>query len=79
VNFVGVLIAYAVASGRWIREDWIRRLLPIIATIVLIALLTWFGIKLFKGSRKAARVVRQRRTAKRAAKKAPGARVPAKR
>jgi len=77
VNFFGVLIAYAVASGRWIREDWIRRLLPIIATIVLVALLAWFGIKLFKGSRKAARVVKQRRTAKRAAKKAPRSRVPA--
>jgi hypothetical protein len=69
VNFFGVLVAYAVASGRWIREDWIRRLLPIIATVVLIALLTWFGIKLFKGSKKAARVVKQRRTAKRSARK----------
>jgi hypothetical protein len=77
VNFFGVLLAYAVASGRWIREDWIRRLLPIIATIVLVALLTWFGIKLFKGSRKAARVVRQRRTTKRAARKTSRGRVPA--
>ena len=70
VNFFGVVIAYAVASGRWIREDWIRRLLPIIATIVLFALLAWFGIKLFNGSRNAARVVKQRRTAKRSTRKA---------
>lgn len=68
VNFVGVVVAYAVASGRWIREDWIRRLLPIIATVVLVALLAWFGIKLFNGSRKAARVVKQRRTARRSAR-----------
>lgn len=77
VNFLGVLVAYAVASGRWISEDWIRRLLPIIATIVLFALLSWFGIKLFKGSRKAARVVKQRRTARRATRKAAAKRVPA--
>ena len=65
VNFFGVVVAYAVASGQWIREDWIRRLLPIIATVVLVALLTWFGIKLFTGSKKAARVVKERRTARR--------------
>ena len=69
VNFFGLVVAYAVASGRWIREDWIRRLIPIIATVVLVALLAWFGIKLFNGSRKAARVVKQRRTAKRSARK----------
>jgi hypothetical protein len=77
VNFFGVLVAYAVASGRWISEDWIRRLLPIIATVVLIALLGWFGIKLFKGSRRAARVVKQRRTVKRATRRAAAKRVPA--
>ena len=76
VNFLGVIVAYAVASGRWISEDWIRRLLPIIATVVLVALLAWFGIKLFKGSRRAARVVKQRRTAKRSARKAATGRVP---
>jgi hypothetical protein len=77
VNFFGVVVAYAVASGQWIKEDWIRRLLPIIATIVLVALLAWFGIKLYNGSRKAAQVVKRRRTAKRVAKKSPRGGVPA--
>jgi hypothetical protein len=71
VNFLGVLTAYAVATGTWLSEDWIRRLLPTIATIVLIALLAWFGVKLFKGSRKAAVVVKRRRAAKRATRNAP--------
>ena len=70
VNFMGVLTAYVVASGKWLSEDWIRRLLPTVATIVLVALLGWFGIELFKGSRKAARVVRKRRSAKRATRQA---------
>ena len=77
VNFLGVLTAYAVASGKWISEDWIRRLIPLIATVVLVVLLAWFGIKLYYGSKKAAHVVRQRRTAKRATRKAPTGRVPA--
>jgi hypothetical protein len=68
VNFLGVLTAYAVATGTWLSEDWIRRLLPTIATVVLVVLLAWFGVKLFKGSRKAARVVKRRRAAKRAAR-----------
>ena len=79
VNFFGVVVAYAVASGQWIKEDWIRRLLPIIATVVLVALLAWFGIKLYKGSRKAAQVVKRRRTARRVAKKSPRGGVPARR
>jgi hypothetical protein len=65
VNFLGVLTAYAVASGKWLSEDWIRRLLPTVATIVLIGLLAWFGVKLYAGSKKAARVVKRRRKAKR--------------
>ena len=77
VNFLGVLTAYAVASGKWLSEDWIRRLLPTIATVVLVVLLAWFGIELFKGSRKAARVVKRRRTAKRATRKATTGRVSA--
>lgn len=77
VNFLGVLTAYAVATGTWLSEDWIRRLLPTVATIVLVALLAWFGIKLFKGSRKAARVVKRRRAAKRATRKLGTGRVPA--
>lgn len=79
VNFLGVLTAYAVATGTWLSEDWIRRLLPTIATIVLVALLAWFGIKLFMGSRKAARVVKRRRAAKRATRKLGTGRVPARR
>ena len=60
VNFLGVFMAYAVASGKWLSEDWIRRLLPTIATVVLIALLIWFGIKLAKGSKEAAGAVKRR-------------------
>jgi cell division protein FtsB len=77
VNFVGVLTAYAVASGKWLSEDWIRRLLPTIATVVLVVLLMWFGIELYKGSRRAARVVKQRRIARRATRQAAAGRVPA--
>lgn len=61
VNFLGVFMAYAVASGKWLTDDWIRRLLPTVATVVLVALLLWFGIKFAKGSRKAAAVVKKRR------------------
>ncbi len=68
VNFLGVFIAYAVASGKWLSEDWIRRLLPTIATVVLVALLVWFGIKLFKGSKEAAVVVKRRKVARRVRK-----------
>ncbi len=60
VNFLSVFVAYAVASGKWLTDDWIRRLLPTVATVVLVALLVWFGLKLAKGSRKAARTVRRR-------------------
>jgi hypothetical protein len=65
VNFLGVFIAYAVASGKWLSEDWIRRLLPTIATVVLVALLTWFGLKLLKGSKEAAVVVKRRKVTRR--------------
>lgn len=65
VNFLGVFMAYAVASGKWLSEDWIRRLLPTIATVVLVALLVWFGIKLAKGSKEAAVAVKRRRAPRR--------------
>lgn len=65
INFLGVFVAYAVASGKWLTDDWIRRLLPTAATVVLVGLLVWFGIKLAKGSRKAAGAVKRRTTAKR--------------
>lgn len=61
VNFVGVFVAYAIASGRWLTEDWLRRLLPTAASVVLVALLIWFGLKFAKGSRKAAVAVKRRR------------------
>jgi hypothetical protein len=59
VNLLGVFMAYAVASGKWLTEDWIRRLLPTVASVVLVALLVWFGLKFMKGSRKAAVAVRK--------------------
>jgi hypothetical protein len=61
VNLLGVFVAYAVASGKWLTDDWIRRLLPTMATVVLIALLVWFGLKFAKGTRKATVAVKQRR------------------
>jgi len=61
VNILGVFMAYAVASGKWLTDDWIRRLLPTVATLVLIALLMWFGLKFAKGSKKAAVAVNRRR------------------
>lgn len=64
VNFLGIFMAYAVASGKWLTDDWIRRLLPTVATVVLVALVLWFGIKAYKGSRHAARVVKKRRIGK---------------
>lgn len=65
INFLGVFVAYAVASGKWLTDDWIRRLLPAAATVVLVGLLVWWGLKLAKGSRKAARVVKRRTARKR--------------
>jgi hypothetical protein len=69
VNFLGVFMAYAVASGKWLTDDWIRRLLPTIATIVLIALVVWFVLKFVKGGRKAAKVVERRRVARKVRKR----------
>lgn len=73
VNFLGLFTAYAVASGKWLTEDWVRRLLPIAATVVLVALLGWFLVKFAKGSRRAARVVRKR-SIRRASRQLPTAR-----
>jgi len=64
INFLGVFMAYAVASGKWLTDDWIRRLLPTVATVVLIALVLWFGLKFAKGGRKAAVAVKKRRIRK---------------
>ena len=70
VNFLGIFVAYAIASGKWLTDDWIRRLLPIVASVVLVALLIWFGLKFAKGGRKAARAVKKRRIRK-ATRKVP--------
>lgn len=70
VNFLGVFMAYAVASGKWLTDDWIRRLLPTVATVVLVALGAWFLLKFIKGGRKAAKVVERRRTVRKARKRA---------
>jgi len=69
VNILGVFMAYAVASGKWLTDDWIRRLLPTVASVVLVALLIWFGLKFAKGSKKAAVAVKKRRV-KRAVRRA---------
>lgn len=61
VNLLGVFVAYAVASGKWLTDVWIRRLLPTVATVVLVALLIWFGLKFAKGSKKAAVAVKRQR------------------
>ena len=61
VNLLGVFVAYAVASGKWLTDDWIGRLLPTVATVVLVALLLWFGLKFVKGSKKAAVAVKRQR------------------
>jgi hypothetical protein len=71
VNLLGIFVAYAVASGEWLTEDWIRRLLPTVASVVLVALVIWFGLKFMKGSRKAAVAVKKsriRRTIRKEAK-----------
>lgn len=77
VNFLGVFMAYAVASGKWLTDDWIRRLLPIVATVVLVALVAWFALKFVKGGRKAAKVVERRRTTRKARKAKPPVASPA--
>jgi hypothetical protein len=73
INFLGVFTAYAIASGKWLTDDWIRRLLPTVATVVFIALLAWFIAKFAKGSRKAARAVKKR-SIRNASRKVPTAR-----
>ena len=70
VNFLGIFTAYAVASGKWLTDDWIRRLLPTVASIVLVALVIWFALKFVKGSRKAAHAVKKR-SIRRKARKLP--------
>lgn len=67
-NFVGLVVSYLVVSGRWLSDDWARRLLPIIATITLVGFSTWFGIRIYRGSRKTVRVVKKKRKARKASR-----------
>ena len=70
MNFTGLLVSYLVISGRWLRDDWVRRLLPIIATVAFVGFAAWFGIRIYRGSRKGVRVVKKKRQARREVKKA---------
>jgi hypothetical protein len=64
VNFTGLVVSYIVVSGRWLSDDWARRLIPIIATVTLVGFSIWFGIRIYKGSRKTVRVVKKKRQAR---------------
>lgn len=64
VNFLSAFVAYTVASGKWVSGD-LKRLVPVAASIVLVALVVWFALKLWKGSRKAAAAAKQHRVRKR--------------
>ena len=63
-NFIGLVVSYIVVSGRWLSDDWARRLIPIIATVTLVGFSIWFGIRIYKGSRKTVRVVKKKRQAR---------------
>ena len=64
VNFTGLVVSYLVVSGRWLSDDWARRLLPIVATVTLVGFSIWFGIRIFRGSRRTVRVVKKKRRAR---------------
>ncbi|MEO6604645.1 MAG: hypothetical protein ABIN55_03425 [Aeromicrobium sp.] len=64
VNFTGLVVSYLVVSGRWLSDDWARRLLPIIATVTLVGFSIWFGTRIYRGSRKTVRVVKKKRKAR---------------
>ncbi|MDR7085808.1 hypothetical protein J2X11_000647 [Aeromicrobium panaciterrae] len=64
VNLTGLVVSYIVVSGRWLSDDWARRLIPIIATVTLVGFSIWFGIRIYKGSRKTVRVVKKKRQAR---------------
>ena len=52
VNFTGLVVSYLVLSGQWLSKDWGPRLLPVLATVALVGFSVWFGIRIYKGSRK---------------------------
>ena len=67
-NFVGLLVSYLVVSGRWLSDDWARRLLPIIATVTFVGFSVWFGIRIYRGSRRTVKVVKRKRRARKVAR-----------
>jgi len=68
VNFAGLVVSYLVVSGQWLSKDWGPRLLPVLATVALVGFSIWFGIRIFKGSRKTVRVVKKKRQARKVAR-----------
>ncbi len=68
VNFIGLFFSYLVVSGQWLSDHWVRRLLPVIATVTLIGFAIWFGIRIYHGSRHTVRVVKKRRRARKVAR-----------
>jgi hypothetical protein len=68
VNFTGLFFSYLVVSGRWLGEDWARRVLPVVAAVALVGFSIWFGVRIYHGSRHTVHVVKRRRRARKAAK-----------
>lgn len=68
VNFTGLFFSYLVLSGRWLGEDWARRLVPSVAVVTLVGFSVWFGVRIFHGSRHTVHVVKRRRRARKAAR-----------
>jgi hypothetical protein len=68
VNFTGLFFSYLVVSGRWLGEDWARRVLPVVAAVTLVGFSIWFGIRIYRGSRHTVHVVKRRRRARKATK-----------
>ncbi|MDX6276626.1 MAG: hypothetical protein QOJ72_754 [Nocardioidaceae bacterium] len=68
VNFVGLFFSYLVVSGRWLGEDWARRVLPVVAAVTLVGFSIWFGVRIYHGSRHTVHVVKRRRRARKATK-----------
>ena len=68
VNFLGLFFSYLVVSGRWLGEDWARRVLPVVAAVTLVGFSIWFGIRIYHGSKHTVHVVKRRRRARKASR-----------